>query len=63
MAITLRAARINAGYTQEMAAKEIGVKSGTIANYENFKTYPPIDKAQDLAALYGLTVNDIQWRE
>lgn len=34
MAITLRAARVNAGYTQMEAANKIGVSKESISNWE-----------------------------
>lgn len=38
--ISLKAARVNAGLTQEEAAKMIGVYSGTVSNWEKGKTFP-----------------------
>ena len=40
--ITLEAARVNAGYTQEQAASNLGVSRSTIINWENGKTIPGI---------------------
>jgi DNA-binding XRE family transcriptional regulator len=61
MAITPKAARVNAGLTQAQAAKAVGKSKNTIANYELYRTSPPMDIAEKLASLYGLTVNDIKW--
>lgn len=57
MAITLKAARVNAGLTQNEAAKKLGITRGTLASYEKYKTKPDIDRAKKIAALYGTTVN------
>ena len=59
MAITLKAARVNAGLTQREAAKRLGITRGTIASYEKHKTVPDIDRAKEIAALYGTTVDGI----
>ena len=59
MAITLKAARVNAGFTQTEAAKLLNISKGTLASYEKYKTIPGIDTAQKIAALYGLAVDGI----
>ena len=42
MKVTLKAARINKGLSQEEAAKLIGVSVDTLGNYERGITYPDI---------------------
>jgi len=59
MAITLKAARVNANLTQKEAAMRLEISKGTLASYEMYKTVPSIDMAQKIAALYGLDVNGI----
>ena len=59
MAITLKAARVNAGLTQKEAAKRLNISKGTIASYESYKTKPDIERAKQIADLYGLTVDGI----
>ena len=59
MAITLKAARVNAGLNQAEAAHKLGISKGTLANYENYKTIPDIERSKQMAALYGCTVNDL----
>lgn len=59
MAITLKAARVNANLTQKEAAKRLEISKGTLASYEMYKTVPGIDMAKNIAALYGLAVDDI----
>ena len=59
MAISLKAARINSGLTQEQAAEALEITKGTLANYEMGKTTPRISMAKRIARLYGLTVDDI----
>lgn len=59
MAIHLKAARVNAGYTQEEAAKKLNISKGTLANYEKYKTKPDIEMSKKIAALYRTTVDNI----
>lgn len=63
MAITLKAARINAGLLQKEVAEALDVSTPTIASYEVYKTSPDITMARKIAKLYGLTVDDIVWGE
>lgn len=59
MAITLKAARVNAGLTQKEAARKLDISKGTLASYEMYRTIPNVDTAQKIADLYGLTVDGI----
>lgn len=59
MAMTLKAARVNADMTQLEAAKALNISKNTLSNYEQYKTIPDIEKAKQIAALYGCLVNDI----
>lgn len=59
MAITLKAARVNAGYTQGEIAERMGVSNVTISNWEKGKKYPTLIQADALVRLYGITLNDI----
>ena len=59
MAITLKAARVNAERTQKEMARALGVSKGTYASYEAYKTKMDIETAQRFALLCGLTVDDI----
>lgn len=61
MAISLKAARINAGKTQTEAGVYVGKSKNTIANYENYTSKPDVETAQKLAEFYGLSVDDIVW--
>lgn len=59
MAITLKAARVNAGLTQKEAAEKLGISKGTIASYEMYKTFPDMERAKQIADLYGTTIDGI----
>lgn len=59
MAIHLRAARVNAGFTQAKAAEALKISKNTLANYESYRSTPDIKMAQKIAKLYGVTVDNI----
>lgn len=50
----LGACRVNAGYTQKEVAKKLGVMECTVVSWENGKTSPKTDYAQQLSELYGI---------
>ena len=60
--ITLKSARINAGYTQESAADRLKVSKKTVWAWENGKIVPKIDKIDPICNLYGVTYDDIAWQ-
>lgn len=57
--ITLKAARVNAGYSQQTAAKEINVAASTLRNWEAGKTFPKQNHISALCRLYGVTYDNI----
>lgn len=59
MTLTLKAARINRGFTQKNAAKELNVSKDTLGNWERGKTFPPIDKLSEICELYKVNINDL----
>jgi transcriptional regulator with XRE-family HTH domain len=59
MKITLRAARVNKGFTQEFVAKQVKKSKNTIVNYENGRSVPDIETGKALASLYGCSVDDL----
>jgi transcriptional regulator with XRE-family HTH domain len=59
MAITLKAARVNANLTQMEVAERLKISKTTLTNYEKYRTIPSIAMAQKFAELYGLEVDDI----
>lgn len=62
MRITIKAARINKGFTQEFVAAKIGVTKKTLGSWENGKTMPKADKIILLCNLYGTSYDDIEWK-
>lgn len=54
MQITLEAARINAGYTQEEAGKRFGVHYQTIAKWEENNSRMPYEMIKRIPEIYGI---------
>lgn len=52
--ISLAAARVNAGYTQEDIAKKLGVSKQTIINWEKGKNIPGIPEMDMLSRIYNM---------
>ena len=59
MKITLKAARVNAGLTQEEVAKKVKKSKNTIVSYESGKSSPDMVTGKALAAVYGCSIDDI----
>ena len=62
MPITLKAARINKGFTQKEAAKKIGIRVDTLSNYERGNTYPDIPILKKIEKVIEIGYNDIIWK-
>lgn len=63
MKITLKAARHNAGYTQQEAADLLGVTPLTILNWEKGKYLPRPRRRRVLAQVYEIPVENIKWEK
>lgn len=61
MSITLKAARVNAGYGLAEAAKAMGVSIKTLNNWESARSFPNVPQITLIENLYGLTYNDINF--
>ena len=59
--ISLKAARINKGYTQEYVAEKLRVTKKTVGSWENGKSMPKIDKIEPICELYGVQYDNIAW--
>lgn len=59
MKVTLKAARINKGLSQEEAAKLIGVSVDTLGNYERGITYPDIPILKNIEKTYGIEYSNL----
>jgi len=52
--ISLAAARVNAGMTQEDVARKMGVTKQTIVNWEKGRTAPGIPEMEMLSRIYNI---------
>ena len=59
--MTLKALRVNAGYTQIEAAKKLGVTPETLSNWERAKSFPTVPQITEIEKLYSTTYADIQF--
>lgn len=57
--ITLRAARINAGFTQKEAADMLGISKTTLVKWEQGRTFPDAIAVNKICTLYRTHYDDI----
>ena len=57
--ITLKAARVNKGMTQDEAAKAIGISPETLSNYERGNSFPDVPIILKIEMVYGVQFSDI----
>jgi transcriptional regulator with XRE-family HTH domain len=59
--ISLKAARVNAGFSQKEAAEQLGISNKTLCSWENGKTFPGQPMIEKLCGLYGVTYDMIDF--
>lgn len=59
MALTLKAARVNQGLSQDEAGKLLGVSPYTISNWENGKTFPDAMQILKIQNVYKVKYDDL----
>lgn len=57
--MTLKAARINAGLTQNDAAKKLNVSNKTLSNWENYISTPNANKIDAICTLYNISYDNV----
>lgn len=57
--LTLKAARVNAGLTQEEAATRFGISAGTLGNWEKGISFPDAQQVKEICALYGVPYDNL----
>lgn len=57
--ITLKAARVNAGYTQSGAAELLGVSTRTIWQWENGLSQPKPQMIDKICEAYSITYDEL----
>lgn len=58
--VSIAAARVNAGYTQEEASKLAKVSKKTLSSYERGERLPKVDVLNELCRIYGCKLDDIK---
>ena len=61
MAITLQAARVNAGLKQTEVAAKLGITPETLSRWEKGKSYPNVLQITELEKLYHISYADINF--
>ena len=59
MKLTLKALRVNAGFTIEKASKELGISTVTLRSYETNKTIPTVKMMNKILNLYNAKFSNI----
>ena len=59
MKVTIKAARVNAGMTQDQACKAINIAKSTLISWEQERTFPTAIQLNKLCSLYNCTMDDI----
>lgn len=59
MKFTLKAARVNAGMSQEEAAARLGISCVTLRSYERGESFPAVPMILKIEALYGVPFGDL----
>ena len=53
--ISLAAARVNAGLTQEEVARNLGISKNTLINWEKGKSIPRATQMQKMCEIYNIS--------
>lgn len=59
--ISMRAARIDRGLTQEELAAAVNVTKKTVGSWESGKTRPKLDKIEAICNVLGRPYDSIRW--
>ena len=62
MELTLRAARVNAGLTQQQVFEKTGYARSTLTRWEKGETLPRMNDLAVLCKLYGVPSERIKWK-
>lgn len=57
--VTLKAARVNAGFTQKTASEKLGVSESTLKNWESGKTFPQQPQIEQICELYSVSYDNL----
>lgn len=59
MQITIKAARVNKGYTQQEAANLLGTTKDVVSNWERGISFPDVIMLKKIEEVYGVTYQDL----
>lgn len=59
--LTLRALRVNKGWSLDEASIQLGVSKDTLSNWENAKTYPNVPQIKRIETVYNVPFNCINF--
>ena len=59
--ITLKAARINKGYTCEEASRKLHIGKTMLTQYEHGRVYPSVPTIKKMEKLYGIKFEEIDF--
>lgn len=59
MRVTIKAARVNAGLTQQEFAQKVNVGTKTVQNWESGASSPRADKMPEICGVLGCKIEDI----
>lgn len=57
--LTLKAARVNAGFTQEEAATRLEISASTLGNWEKGTSFPDAQQINAICELYGVSYDNL----
>ena len=57
--ISLKSARVNAGYSQKDASMKLGVSNKTLSSWESGITVPKADKIDKICQLYNVEYDNL----
>lgn len=57
--ITLKAARVNAGFTQKEVAEKLGISNATVCKWEQGSSMPNIQQVQQICELYDVSYDNL----
>ena len=63
MEISLKAARVNRGYTQKEAAQRLGISVEALRRYEKGKSLPGIDLIKRMEEVFGISYDNLRFSD
>lgn len=61
MQLSIKAWRVERGFTQETFAKEVGVSKKTVCLWENGTVKPNVDKVEAICRVLDVSYDNIRW--